>query len=66
MTELSTQYSGYPKTEAIEAPTFEPLDEDACRHQLALMKSLLCARPVLVGGREEFIKVIGARRSGCA
>lgn len=48
----------------IEAPTFEPLDEDATKHALLLMKSMFCARPVMVDGRQCFLQQISAGLSG--
>jgi hypothetical protein len=33
----------------------EPLDPEACRHQLQLLKSAHCCRPVLYQGRHQFI-----------
>lgn len=48
----------------LDAPDYAPLDEDACKLQLSLLKSLLCCRPVMVGGKEEFIKVVSARQCG--
>lgn len=43
----------------------EPLDPHAFKHQLLLLKSLHCARPVLYLGRREFIKCVTANLSGC-
>lgn len=45
-------------SQALSTPTFEPLDEDAMKHGLALAKSKLCARPVLRNGRLEFLKEV--------
>lgn len=51
-------------TSDITAPDFEPLDEKEYMLQLKILKTLHCARPVLVDGKEEFIKVVHARQSG--
>ena len=42
-----------------------PFDLDAYRHQLLLLKSLHCGRPVLHKGRAQFIQCLSANRSGC-
>jgi hypothetical protein len=52
------------KTEPIEAPKFEPLDADEYKRQATLLKTLHCARPVCIDGKEEFLRVIHARQSG--
>lgn len=41
-----------------------PLDPDAYRHQLLLLKSMHCARPVLYQGLNEFIQCITLNLSG--
>lgn len=38
---------------------------DAFRHQLLLLKSLHCARPVLHEGRMQFIQCLSVNLSGC-
>jgi hypothetical protein len=43
----------------------EPLDPAAYRHQLLLLKSMHCTRPVLHQGRKQFIKCMTANVSGC-
>lgn len=43
----------------------EPFDPDLCRHQLLLLKSLHCGRPVLYQGLRQFISCLTANRSGC-
>jgi hypothetical protein len=43
----------------------EPFDPDLCRHQLLLLKSLHCGRPVLYQGLRHFISCLTANRSGC-
>jgi hypothetical protein len=43
----------------------EPLDPAAYRHQLQLLKSLHCSRPVLHEGLNHFIKCLSVNLSGC-
>jgi hypothetical protein len=43
----------------------EPFNADLCRHQLLLLKSLHCGRPVLYQGLRHFISCMTANRSGC-
>lgn len=49
---------------AIAAPAFEPLDADACKQHLALVKSMHCCRPVVINGLEQHIQVVHARQAG--
>ena len=48
----------------LPAPAFEPLDAEACKQHLVLVKSMHCCRPVLVAGKEEFVQVVNARLAG--
>jgi hypothetical protein len=43
----------------------QPLDPQAYRHQLLLLKSLHCARPVLHDGLSKFIQCLTINQSGC-
>lgn len=43
----------------------EPFNPDLCRHQMLLLKSLHCGRPVLYQGLRHFISCLTANRSGC-
>ena len=43
----------------------EPLDPAGFRHQMLLLKSLHCGRPVLYDGRHQFIQCLTTNRSGC-
>lgn len=52
------------KPEAIPAPTYEPLDAEACKQHLALVKSMHCCRPVLVDGKEEYLQVVNGYQEG--
>lgn len=49
----------------VDANQDEPFDPDLCRHQLLLLKSLHCGRPVLYQGRRQFISCVTVNRSGC-
>lgn len=42
----------------------EPFNLEVCRHQLLLLKSLHCARPVLYQGTHQFISCLTANQSG--
>jgi hypothetical protein len=52
------------KTEALPAPTFEPLDPVEYKRQATLLKALHCAHPVMVDGKEFHLQVFHARQSG--
>lgn len=52
-------------TGPVDASQDEPFDPDLCRHQLLLLKSLHCGRPVLYQGLRHFISCMTANRSGC-
>jgi len=43
----------------------EPFNAELCRHQLLLLKSLHCGRPVLYQGLRQFISCVTVNRSGC-
>ena len=49
----------------VDANQDEPFDPDLCRHQLLLLKSLHCGRPVLYQGLRHFISCVTVNRSGC-
>jgi hypothetical protein len=51
-------------TGPVDTSQDQPLDPDAYRHQLLLLKSLHCARPVLYQGLNQFIQCITANQSG--
>jgi hypothetical protein len=42
-----------------------PFHPEICRHQLLLLKSLHCGRPVLYQGQRQFISCVTANLSGC-
>jgi hypothetical protein len=42
-----------------------PLDPDAYRHHLLLLKSLHCGRSVLYQGLSQFVQCLSANLSGC-
>lgn len=43
---------------------YEPLDKDACTHQLTIVKAMHCTRPLLYKGRENFVQVVNVRLLG--
>lgn len=49
----------------VDASQDEPLDPEAYRHQLFLLKSMHCGRPVLHQGRRQFISCLTVNQSGC-
>jgi hypothetical protein len=49
----------------VDATRDEPFHPDRCRHQLLLLKSLHCCRPVLYQGLRQFIRCVTANQSGC-
>ncbi len=49
---------------ALPTPTFEPLDQNEYDRQRYLLKCLHCAKPVMVDGKEQFVKVLHARQAG--
>ena len=49
----------------VDASQDEPFNPDICRHQLLLLKSLHCGRPVLYQGLRHFIRCVTANQSGC-
>lgn len=51
-------------TGPVDAGQVEPLDSAAYRHQLLLLKSMHCTRPVLHQGRKQFIQCVTANLSG--
>lgn len=52
-------------TGPVDASQDEPFNPAAYHHQLLLLKSLHCGRPVLHQGRKQFIQCVSANRSGC-
>ncbi len=52
------------KPEALPAPTFDLLDEDASMHQLRIHRCLLAGRQVMFEGRLCYVDVMHARRAG--
>lgn len=51
-------------TGPVETSQDKPLDVEAYRHHLLLLKSLHCARPVLHQGLNQFIKALTLNDSG--
>lgn len=49
----------------VDASQDQPLNPETYRHQLLLLKSLHCGRPVLHQGRNQFIQCVSANLSGC-
>lgn len=49
----------------VDATRDEPFHPEMCRHQLLLLKSLHCGRPVIHRGLRQFISCVTANRSGC-
>lgn len=49
----------------VESGQDQPLDPEIYKHQLLLLKSLHCARPVLHQGRQQFVQCVTANLSGC-
>jgi hypothetical protein len=43
----------------------QPFNPDLYRHQLLLLKSMHCTRPVLYEGQKRFIQCVSANLSGC-
>lgn len=43
----------------------QPFAPETYRHQLLLLKSMHCTRPVLYQGRKQFIQCVTANLSGC-
>jgi hypothetical protein len=52
-------------TGPVETNQDEPLDPHSFKHQLLLLKSLHCAKPVVFEGRRQFIQCVTANQSGC-
>lgn len=48
----------------IAESTYAPLDEATYKHQALLLRSLHCARPVKVDGREYFIHTLSTSQAG--
>ena len=49
---------------ALPVVDYGALDDDERKHQMKLLKSLHCAYPVLLDGKERFIQVLHARQAG--
>lgn len=49
----------------VDSTRDEPFHPEMCRHQLLLLKSLHCGRPVLYQGLRQFISCVTANQSGC-
>jgi hypothetical protein len=52
-------------TGPVDASRDKPFNLAAYQHQLLLLKSLHCGRPVLHQGRNQFIQCVRANLSGC-
>jgi len=52
-------------TGPVDANRDKPFNPEAYKHQLLLLKSLHCGRPVLHQGRNEFIQCVNVNLSGC-
>lgn len=48
----------------IAEATYAPLDEATYKHQALLLRSLHCARPVKVHGRDQFIHTLSTSQAG--
>lgn len=48
----------------LNSTEYGPLDEAVYRHQSLLLRSLHCARPVMLDGRQQYIHTISASQDG--
>ena len=48
----------------IAAPEYAPLDQDEYKRQALLLRSLHCARPVLLDGRQQYIHTLTTSQAG--
>lgn len=52
-------------TGPVDASQDKPFNPETYRHQLLLLKSLHCGRPVLHQGLNQFVRCVSANASGC-
>ncbi|MDQ1921700.1 hypothetical protein [Massilia pseudoviolaceinigra] len=52
------------KASALPAINYAPLDPEACKHQMILMKALHCAHPVIYEGKQCVVQEVSARQAG--